>query len=130
MRMRFSMKKPPQRAARVGGLMVALERLSALAQPYGRALSLCLSALLSPPLKRAGLEPALLTLRRAVCETVVLTMSAERCIQFHRPSVSADSTPLFTNFSTASMVALGHFTQEVVGASIRTSRDTAACVVG
>lgn len=48
------MKKPHQRAARVGGLVVALERLSALAQPYGRALSLCLSALLSPPLKRAG----------------------------------------------------------------------------
>lgn len=48
------MKKPPQRAARVGGLVVALERLSALTQPYGRALSLCLSALLSPPLKRAG----------------------------------------------------------------------------
>lgn len=30
----------------------------------------------------------------------------------------------------ASMVALWPFTQEVVGASIRTSRDTAACGVG
>lgn len=40
------------------------------------------------------------------------------------------SLKLLASRRAASMVALGPFTQEVVGASIRTSRDTAACGVG